>query len=323
MMGGENERPPFPAELGSEPDAGDLEEVWSLLDDARADAGFVDNGAALDQAWARLAGEIQGLEVDVDAVGPTSPGSGAERSSRRLAPVWGLVAAAAAAIFVMVGPPATITVEAGPGESRSVTLADGSLVELNSGSMLSYARWVTGGSPRARRVHLDGEAFLQVVPGDAQFLVRTFNAEVTVLGTAFNVRAREEPGGGTDVAVQSGRVRLAAAGIGKGVEMEGGYAASVELGATEPGSPTLTRLEPVLSWRTRGFAAVDLPLGSILAELERRFDTRLEVSEGVALDERLTVHYQEPSSLESILRDIATARGLGFRAISGGYEIHP
>lgn len=322
-MGGHKERPPFPTECESEPDAEGLKEVWNLLDGVNEVGSKAENEGALDEAWASLAGEIRGLEVEEGPSDSSSSPRESGRSGRRLTPIWSFAAVAAAALFILVGPPATAVIEVGPGDSRSVTLADGSLVELNSGSTLSYPRWAGATSSRARRVRLDGEAFFQVVPGEAPFQIRTFNAQVTVLGTAFNVRAREEPGGGTDVAVESGRVRLSAAGSEDSVEVEGGYAAKVGVDATEPGPLTPARLEPVLSWRTRGFAAVDLPLGSILSELERRFDTRLEVSSEVALDERLTVHYQEPSSLESILRDIATARGLGFRAVSGGYEIHP
>lgn len=332
-MAGHDDRPPFPARLGSEPDSDSLEEVWNLLEGAEPDGARDSQGSELDEAWARLAGEIGALETEAGGeaqnarIADVPRTAQAEVSERSASPSWfrwGAVAvAAAAAVFVLVGPPATVNVEAGPGETRSVALSDGSMVELNSGSTLSYARWTRGDSPRARRVRLIGEAFFEVAPGAAAFQVQTLNAEVTVLGTRFNVRARDELGGGTEVVVASGRVRLAAPGIETGVELEGGESSMLSLGSTEPSPPSATALDPILSWRTRGFAAVDRPLGSILSELERRFDTRLEVDPGVALDERLTIHYHEPRGLESILSDIATARGLGYRAISGGYEIHP
>ena len=324
-MAEQDKRPPFPAQIGSEPDSGSLEEVWGLLDAAAPGGSTEVDSTELDEAWARLAGEIHDLETRpsnrrlAEATGPGDPSS-RPRSRIRLA--WWMAVAAAAA-FVLVGPPATIMVEAGPGEIVSVALADGSSVELNSGSTLRYARWARGDSPRARSVRLDGEAFFEVVPGRSRFQVRTLNADVTVLGTRFNVRARDEPGGGTEVAVASGRVRLAATGVDAGVEVVGGRSSMLPLGSAEPSPASDMALAPILSWRTRGFAAVDRPIGSILAELERRFDTRLEVASGVALEERLTIHYHESRDLESILSDIATARGLGYRAISGGYEIHP
>lgn len=329
-MAGHDDRPPFPARLASEPDSDSLEEVWSLLEGVAPVRSTGGHGTALDEAWARLAGEIGDVETEspsrppdmVRGEGESGPGNGTGRSRSRLG--WGAAAvAAAAAGFLLLGPPAGVTVEAGPGETLAVALSDGSSVELNSGSTLSYARWAPGGSSRARRVRLDGEAFFQVVPGAVAFQVRTLNAEVTVLGTRFNVRARDEFGGGTEVAVESGRVRLAASRVDTGVELEGGESSVLPLGSAEPSAPSTMALDPVLSWRTRGFAAVDRPLGSILSELERRFDTRLEVAPGVALDERLTIHYHEPRGLESILSDIATARGLRYRAMSGGYEIHP
>lgn len=94
------------------------------------------------------------------------------------------------------------------GATQTLTLMDGSTITLSGGSTLSYPRsW----GEEQRRVRLDGEAFFTVAPGDRPFVVETFNADVTVLGTQFNVRAwRDDPNPETAVALATGRVSVIA-----------------------------------------------------------------------------------------------------------------
>ncbi|QMU62868.1 MAG: hypothetical protein GKR88_00340 [Flavobacteriaceae bacterium] len=73
------------------------------------------------------------------------------------------------------------------GEKTEFTLPDKSQVSLNAGSSIRYAEkeW-----PNTRNIDLDGEAFFKVAKGE-KFSVHTLLGEVVVLGTAFNVFARE------------------------------------------------------------------------------------------------------------------------------------
>lgn len=72
------------------------------------------------------------------------------------------------------------------GEKMAITLPDGSLVNLNSESKLSYnsISWVFD-----RDVRMSGEAFFKVIKG-SKFSVKTDNGIVKVLGTSFNVISR-------------------------------------------------------------------------------------------------------------------------------------
>lgn len=74
------------------------------------------------------------------------------------------------------------------GEQKNVTLLDGSEVELNAKSILSYKKynWTSN-----RKVTLKGEAFFKVTKG-ATFQVETDNGTVTVLGTEFNINTQED-----------------------------------------------------------------------------------------------------------------------------------
>lgn len=72
-------------------------------------------------------------------------------------------------------------------EKKNITLADGTLVTLNSVSQLKYPASFKGG---VREVYLSGEAFFDVKK-DAKrpFIIHTDKIQVKVLGTAFDVKA--------------------------------------------------------------------------------------------------------------------------------------
>jgi len=88
------------------------------------------------------------------------------------------------------------------GQQRSITLADGSEIVLNTNSEIRVT-W-----SRAER-HIDllrGEARFHVAKNPARpFIVETREAAVRALGTIFNVRANEAS---TEVTVLQGRVKL-------------------------------------------------------------------------------------------------------------------
>lgn len=88
------------------------------------------------------------------------------------------------------------------GEQRSITLEDGSVVELNSQSRL---RTHFGKDLRAL-VLLEGEAIFRVAKdGKRPFRVRTGASDIVAVGTAFNVNATQAR---TIVTVLEGRVRV-------------------------------------------------------------------------------------------------------------------
>ncbi len=79
------------------------------------------------------------------------------------------------------------TYQTGIGEKEIVLLADGSTVELNANSKLSFKRF---GWEEDRAVEFEGEAFFDVRSGK-DFTVKTTSGTIKVLGTQFNVRDRK------------------------------------------------------------------------------------------------------------------------------------
>ncbi len=128
---------------------------------------------------------------------------------------WNWVGALAACMVLAIGGmflygqrPQPLVYATAVGETRSVTLDDGSMVTLDTDSRIAVAY-----DGRGRRVDLQrGMAFFDVTPQSARpFTVATAHGSVTVLGTQFQVR---EDGDGTQVVLVKGAVRLDAADAG-------------------------------------------------------------------------------------------------------------
>jgi len=98
-------------------------------------------------------------------------------------------------IYEVKGPDAdagkTNTLSTGKGESYQLRLPDGSLVWLNAASSLTYA--VSLLEHGKRTVSLNGEAYFEIYKDKKHpFLVKTYQQEVEVLGTHFNVNAYDD-----------------------------------------------------------------------------------------------------------------------------------
>ncbi|MGY0408452.1 MAG: FecR family protein, partial [Polaribacter sp.] len=85
-----------------------------------------------------------------------------------------------------------------------VKLPDGTKVWLNSASSLTYPEKFTG---TQRLVKLDGEAYFEVTKRAKEFVVQTNTANVTVLGTHFNVSAYNNDSFFSSTLVE-GRIKL-------------------------------------------------------------------------------------------------------------------
>jgi ferric-dicitrate binding protein FerR (iron transport regulator) len=84
--------------------------------------------------------------------------------------------------------PAFIEVVTLQGEKKEVTLPDDSHVWLNSSSKLKYAAKFEGSE---RKVAFEGEAYFEVAKNPSRpFIINAGTSVTTVLGTAFNLRAR-------------------------------------------------------------------------------------------------------------------------------------
>ena len=88
------------------------------------------------------------------------------------------------------------------------------------------------------------------------------------------------------------------------------------------GAQDMATLDHVMSWRRRGFVFIAEPMGIVLAELERRFDTHVDVEPADLLSQRMTVLIARDATPESILTDVCLALDCRFRKSSQGYTVY-
>ena len=250
-----------------------------------------------------------GLERDLaDAPGGTAPAPPSESGHRTWTAIrrgmdagktrmlsWGRLAAAAsvAVLLAAVGywllprPVDRPTYRTGYGQTRAITLPDGSRVVLNGNSSLSFPGQWPAGEPR--EVRLDGEAFFAVThrPDHRKFVVTTpGKLRVEVLGTQFNVYGRQQT---TKVSLNAGAVRLhvGPAAAGRPLLMR-----PDELVEFDARSERLTRkkvnAEMVSSWKNKKLIFENTSLREVTQLLRDTYGLTATVSDPALLEGRFS-----------------------------------
>lgn len=300
-----------------------FERVWTLLGDLPPTDV---NTPTTHSAWADL-------QHRLDA--PPTPRRAGDRDPLSLngRRPWLRLALAACIVGLLAGFwlwSQPVTVIAPRGGQQIVTLPDGSTVQLNSDSQIQYARgfqtWPLIPA-ETRVVTLQGEGFFDVTPSERPFEVRTVHARVAVLGTTFNVRARRTSfDDETRVTLASGSVRVSAHQDPSNtiVLRQPGQTARITAhaeAATVSRSDT-ENLDNVLIWRQQGFAVIDRPVAFVLAETERRFAITIEVQEGIALADSISVFLSRVTTASRILDELCLAQGCHYRETSQGFVLY-
>jgi transmembrane sensor len=189
---------------------------------------------------------------------------------RRWLQAVAVIAVVAPAAYLASRPDLWADYRTPPGERRTVTLPDGSTVELAAGSALSVSFDVT-----ARRLELvAGEAFFSVVPDPARpFIVAAAEGRIRALGTAFNVKRL---GDTVIVTVTEHRVEVS---TGSGRKVEIGRGQQVRYVAREMQAPQPADLRAVEGWRRDRLVFQDAPLGEVVADLERSRGGRIVLTD--------------------------------------------
>ena len=208
----------------------------------------------------------------------------ARRAPRRIGPTrrWlagagGFAIAAGLAVAViapMVAEPAIQTYATGKGQRQRITLADGSIVDLNAETKLSVSF-----SRSARRVTLgDGEAIFDVAHDTHRpFTVAASNHLVRVVGTQFDVRNR---GDALSVTVARGRVQVrpaTPATAGRAYLLTPGHRLEID----RSGAETLSTVDPqeAFGWLSGRLVYRAEPLNNVVADLNRQYVQQIEVSD--------------------------------------------
>lgn len=195
------------------------------------------------------------------------------------------------------------------GETRSVTLPDGSTVLLNGNSTLTFAdRWADDDN-QARQVWIDGEGYFRVTKKRfttgalVKFVTHTPTLDILVLGTQFNVNTRR---GSTAVMLIEGRVLLnrpGKTGPGRITEIKPG-----QLASTQPDIDQVTvRTEkPQLhtAWTQHEFMFENTTLGEIARQLHDTYGLTVVLENADLASRRFTGNLTD-QSVETLLTTLS------------------
>lgn len=195
------------------------------------------------------------------------------------------------------------------GEIKRMTLPDGTIVTLNAESTLKIER---GFSQKNRMVHLDGEAFFEVMHKTAiPFTVETKALSVTALGTSFDVSAfANEPE--INVALKTGKVLV------KTISKE---KAEIIL---KPGERVVYQKKNALlnketfnskiqlAWQNRIIAFQNAGMQQVVNQLERYFGVNIDINHLPVREWQLTGEYKN-QSLEDILQSLSFSYGISYK----------
>lgn len=188
------------------------------------------------------------------------------QSNRPLWKYFGIAASIALLValsFFLFDQPTQIELLTSTGEQVTQTLPDGSTVILNASSVISYSDdW-------NRELTLEGEAFFEITKGE-NFVVKTPNGEVQVLGTSFNVYSREEA---FVVACKTGKVNVTIPLKSFSEDIVPGEIVSMKDDTVR----RTNRLPELMGkWNTGEFYFNHQPISEVIAELQRQFSIEIE-----------------------------------------------
>lgn len=197
--------------------------------------------------------------------------------------------------------PAPSYIIADRGQHTEYTLPDGSMVNVNADSKISYSK---SRFAKQRILKLEGEAFFSVQKGKP-FVVETKQGNVEVLGTNLNVYARNN---NLSVACLTGKVK---------VTVHGG---SLILGPGEKADLISGKLQKttksgnLAGWRTGEFHFESVPLISIFEEVERQFNVSITAK---GLENRYFTGDFSNKDLNEALQTICLPMQLDYEIING------
>jgi ferric-dicitrate binding protein FerR (iron transport regulator) len=182
------------------------------------------------------------------------------------------------------------------GQRLSLTLADGSVVWLNSRTKLTYP---AGFNSNERHVTLEGEAWFDVAKDVRRpFIVSSGNVDVKVLGTSFNIYSYPEE--------TISRVSLAEGSLQ--VYMHGGESMGIIL---TPNNEAVIKGRQIsvakipnqdyFLWRKGIYSFENETFENILKRLELYYDIHINVSDTAILQWRYTVKFRQRDGIREIL----------------------
>ncbi len=203
-----------------------------------------------------------------------------------------------------------------PGQKSTITLRDGTVVWLNSGSKLSY---LSNYNDSLRIIELEGQAFFEVFKDSLKpFIVKCRNLEVEALGTSFDVNAyRNIP---IQVSLLTGSVRVSVPSSSnpqKELILNPGEFSIVNSDGIYKSKGIFNPYE-ILAWKEGRLIFKDETIGEIVPKLELWFGVQIYNFSEVDPNRPFNTTF-EKENLDNILMNIGTV--LEFDYIMEGNKV--
>ncbi|OEK05383.1 FecR family protein [Roseivirga misakiensis] len=207
---------------------------------------------------------------------------------------WSMGIAASMTILLCYGLFArfyTTTISAAPGEMASHTLPDNSVVTLNAASSITYSPYWW---KFERALELKGEGFFEVEKGES-FKVHSAYATTEVLGTSFNIYARDES---YEVFCATGKVSVKSIDAKEVLLKPGDFVRLNRSTFEKSSSKDLSK--SVLSWKNNKFNYNTTPLWKVFSDLERHYGVTIQF-DAQEIDDNATVVTDRPETVTEAL----------------------
>jgi transmembrane sensor len=180
---------------------------------------------------------------------------------------------------------------------KKVVLPDSSVVVLNGGTTVMYPKYFRG--PK-RSIKVNGEAFFDVTPETAPFIITGPNLKVQVLGTSFVVTDSigiQSP----KVSVKSGRVAVTA----ETVTRQLGAAEELVFNKTQQQIKIYTQQEVNTGWISNKLIFNESVLSAVFSEIEKLYEVKIICGNGATAGLKFTGAFEEADTLDDILKVIS------------------
>jgi len=235
-----------------------------------------------------------------------------ETKTRRLPPTLYLKIAASITLLAIVSffifrqlNPGSITVK-GNGPITEVLLPDHSKVWLQEGSEIKYRKDFT---KEIRAVALTGQAFFDVAKQpEHPFVISTRHAQVTVVGTSFNVNANNK-NTCTSIFVVTGKVKIeAVTGSAHSLLLSPGEEGTIDHAtetATLQSEPDLN----AMAWREHKLVFRKASLQKVVVAVNEYFHADIKIKNDDLLNCRFTSSFDDPT-LDEVVNALTIALNL-------------
>ncbi len=162
------------------------------------------------------------------------------------------------------------------GKRSSLILADGSKVWLNSGTEIEFPSVFAS---KTREIKVKGEIYIEVSKRKEPFIVHTFNSQIQVFGTSFNVSAYEDEERESVVLVE-GSIQVKSNANNASLILSPGQMAEISAGNIKSKEVDVSEY---IGWKDGFMQFNKVPLDEVLRKVGRYYNVEFRYNEEIDL----------------------------------------